>query len=33
VIFIVGAGLSALLYERGVKVTEESMGGEPVLAH
>jgi len=32
-IFVVGAGLSALLYERGVKVTEESMGGEPVLAH
>jgi MFS family permease len=32
-IFVVGAGLSAVLYERGVKVTQESMGGEPVLAH
>jgi EmrB/QacA subfamily drug resistance transporter len=32
-IFVVGAGLSAVLYQRGVKVTEESMGGEPVLAH
>jgi EmrB/QacA subfamily drug resistance transporter len=32
-IFVVGAGLSAVLYERGVKVTEESMGGEPVPAH
>jgi EmrB/QacA subfamily drug resistance transporter len=31
-IFVVGAVLSGLLYERGVKVTEESMG-EPVLAH
>jgi MFS family permease len=31
-IFLVGAVISAALYERGVKVTEERMGAEPVLA-